>query len=58
MPDPANDNIERSAIFRVTGATYFWQFTIFDGDPTGTVYKNYSDAEFVPNFSHHKLTCF
>ena len=58
VPDPTNDNIERSAIFRVTGATYFWQFTIFDGDPTGTVYKNYSDAEFVPNFSHHKLTCF
>ncbi len=58
VPDPVNSNIGRSAIFRVTGATYFWQFTIFDGDPTGTVYKNYSDAEFVPNFSHHKLTCF
>lgn len=58
VPDPTNANIERSAIFRVTGGTYFWQFTIFDGDPTGTVYKNYSDADFVPNFSHHKLTCF
>ena len=39
VPDPTNTNIERSSIFRVTGATYFWQFTIFDGDPTGTVYK-------------------
>ena len=58
VPDPQNDNIERSAVFRVTGATYFWQFTVFDGDPNGTVYKNYSTAEFVPNFSHHKLTCF
>tara|TARA_R100001443_G_scaffold115868_2_gene134700 strand:- start:552 stop:6419 length:5868 start_codon:yes stop_codon:yes gene_type:complete len=58
VPDPTNDNIARTSIFRVTGATYFWQFTIFDGDPTGTVYKNYTDAEFVPNFSHHKLTCF
>ena len=58
VPDPSNNNIDRSSIFLVTGATYFWQFTIFDGDPSGTVYKDYSDAEFVPNFSHHKLTCF
>lgn len=58
VPDPTNNNIERSALFRITGATYFWQFTIFDGDPNGTVYKNYSDSEFVPNFSHHKLTIF
>ena len=58
VPDPQNENIERSAVFRVTGGTYFWQFTLFDGDPNGTVYKNYSTSEFVPNFSHHKLTCF
>ena len=58
VPDPQNDNIERSALFRITGATYFWQFTVFDGDPNGTVYKDYTSNEFVPNFSHHKLTCF
>ena len=58
VPNPENDNIERSAIFRVTGGSYFWQFTIFDGNPNGQVYKDYSTAKFVPNFSHHKVTGF
>jgi hypothetical protein len=58
VPDPTNDNIERSAIFRVTGACYFWQFSIFDADPNGTAFTNYTDNLVVPNFSHHKLTCF
>jgi len=58
VPNPDNDNIERSAIFRVTGACYFWQFTLFDADPNGIVYKDYTTNTFVPNFSHHKLTCF
>jgi len=58
VPNPSNDNIERSALFRITGACYFWQFTIFDADPNGTCYKDYTDNTFVPNFSHHKLTCF
>jgi len=58
VPDPENNQIERSAIFRVTGACYFWQFSFFDGDPTGIVYKDYTTNKFVPNFSHHKLTCF
>jgi len=58
VPNPENDQIERSAIFRVTGACYMWQFSIFDGDQTGTVYKDYTTNAFVPNFSHHKLTVF
>ena len=58
VPDPENDNIERTAIFRVTGACYLWQFSIFDGDPNGSVYKDYNSNLFVPNFSHHKLTVF
>jgi len=58
IPNPTNDNIERSAIFRVTGACYFWQFSILDGNPSGIVYKDYTTNTFVPNFSHHKLTCF
>lgn len=58
VPDPTNDNIEKSAIFRVTGGCYFWQFTIFDADPNGTAYKNYTNTQFTPNFSHHKLTVF
>jgi len=58
VPNPTNTNIERSAIFRVTGACYMWQFSLFDGDPNGTVYTDYTQNLLVPNFSHHKLTCF
>ena len=58
VPNPENSNIERSAIFRVTGGCYFWQFSILDGDPNGKVFKDYTTNTFVPNFSHHKLTCF
>jgi hypothetical protein len=58
VPNPTNDNIERSAIFRVTGACYLWQFSIFDADPNGICYIDYTSNTFVPNFSHHKLACF
>jgi hypothetical protein len=58
VPSPTNDAIESSAIFRVTGSCYFWQFSIFDADPNGTCYLDYTSNPFVPNFSHHKLTCF
>jgi len=58
VPSPTNDNIERSTIFRVTGGCYFWQLSLFDADPNGTCYIDYTSNTFVPNFSHHKLTCF
>jgi hypothetical protein len=58
VPNPTNDNIGRSSIFRVTGACYFWQFSLFDADPNGQCYVDYTDNLFVPNFSHHKLSCF
>jgi hypothetical protein len=58
VPNPTNNNIERSTIFRVTGACYLWQFSIFDADPNGTCYIDYTSNQFVPNFSHHKLSCF
>ena len=58
VPNPSNSAIKRSAVFRVTGACYFYSFTIFDADPNSTCYKDYTDNIFVPNFSHHKLTCF
>ena len=58
VPDPENDNIEKSAIFRVTGGCYFWQFSMFDANPNGQAYKDYTTNTFLPNFSHHKLTCF
>jgi hypothetical protein len=58
VPNPELDTIERSAIFRVTGTCYLWQFTILDADPNGVCYKDYTSNIFVPNFSHHKLTAF
>ncbi len=58
VPNPENDNIERSAIFRITGGCYFFQFTVFDANPNGNVYRDYSTGSRVSNFSHHKLTVF
>ena len=58
VPDPENDTIERSAIFRLTGACYMWQFSVFDADPNAIAYKDYTTNTFIPNFSHHKLTVF
>jgi hypothetical protein len=58
IPDPVNSNIERSAIFRLTGICYMWQFSILDADPNGSCFKDYTSNSFVPNFSHHKLTAF
>ena len=58
VPNPENDEIERSAVFRVTGGCYFWQFSILDADPNDICYKDYTTNQFVPNFSHHKLTAF
>lgn len=58
VPDPENDDIDHSAIFRVTGGCYFWQFTILDSNPNENCYKDYTQNFFIPNFSHHKLTAF
>jgi hypothetical protein len=58
VPNPTNNNIERSCIFRVTGGSYLWQFSMFDADPKGVCYLDYTSNTFVPNFSHHKLSCF
>ena len=62
VPNPTDDNVGQSAIFRITGACYFWQFTLFDGNELETVYTdpvNFSSAnKSTPTFSHHKLTCF
>jgi len=46
-----------TAIFRLTGATYFWQMSFFDGDNNGVFYRD-DLSQIAPNFSHHKLTCF
>jgi len=62
VPNPTDYELSSSAIFRVTGACYFWQFSIFDGDETGLVYTDDTDFssnnQSRPTFSHHKLTVF
>jgi len=62
VPNPTDPSVPYSAIFRVTGTCYFWQFTIFDGQdgvPVFTSNIDYSDNNrSLPTFSHHKLTAF
>ena len=62
VPNPTDPLIQKSAIFRVTGACYFWQFSFFDADESGLVYTHpsffSSNYQSIPRFSHHKLTCF
>ena len=62
VPNPTDADVDGSAIFRVTGACYFWQFSIFDGREDGVVYTDPVDFsannQSKPTFSHHKLTCF
>ena len=48
----------RTSIFRVTGGTYFWQFSFFDGSEEGVYFKPDSTETIPPKFSHHRLTCF
>jgi hypothetical protein len=58
VPNPENDNIERTAIFRLTGGCFLWNFTIFDANPAGQVYQDYTLNRRLPNYSHNKLTVF
>ena len=62
VPNPTDDSVAKSAIFKITGACYFWQFSLFDADASGLVYTNPdnfgSTYQSTPNFSHHKLSCF
>ena len=62
VPNPMDSSVSNSAIFRITGTCYFWQFSIFDGDESGVVFTDSSDFSEAnrskPTFSHHKLTCF
>ena len=62
VPNPTDTSLANSAIFRITGTCYFWQFSFFDGNENSTVYTDANDFstnnKSKPIFSHHKLTCF
>ena len=62
VPNPTDPDVDQTAIFRITGACYFWQFSIFDANEIGTVYTDPVDFSAnnrsKPSFSHHKVTCF
>jgi hypothetical protein len=58
VPDPNSSSIANSSVFKLTGSCYFFGFTIYDGDPLGSVYNTYSTTKVTPSYSHHKLTAF
>jgi len=58
VPDPLNDGVAPTSMFRVTGTCYFTAFTIFDADPLRSIFKDSTVIKSAPNYSHHKLTCF
>ena len=60
VPNPTDDLVPYSSIFRITGACYLWQFSIFDASEFETVYTQSNDftEKSTPTFSHHKLTVF
>ena len=60
VPNPTDDSVPYSSLFRITGACYLWQFSIFDASEFETVYTQHNNftEKSVPTFSHHKLTVF
>ena len=62
VPNPTDSDVPTSAIFRLTGNCFFWQFSLFDAKESDLVYtdpRNFSlGRRSKPTFSHHKLTCF
>ena len=58
IPDPHNNNLPRTSIFKVTGSCWFFGFSFFDGDQQDRTFRDYTKSVYTPNYSHHKLTCF
>ena len=56
-PDPTK-GFPRSAIFKITGGCYFWQFSLFDGLQDVYIDPGDFSKKAAPSFSHHLLTCF
>ena len=57
VPDATDASVDPTAIFRVTGGCYFWQFSIFDADRAVYYKRNYGTKQHQSK-SHHKVTVF
>ena len=57
VPDATDSSVDPTAIFRVTGGCYFWQFSIFDADRAVYYKRNYGTKQHQSK-SHHKVTVF
>ena len=57
VPDAADTSVPPTAIFRVTGGCYFWQFSIFDADRAVYYNRDYGKKQHQSK-SHHKVTVF
>ena len=63
VPSPVDNSAGNTALFRVTGGCYFWQFTVKDTILGNNTYKSASStytgtgADVMPA-SHHKVTVF
>jgi len=60
---PFEDDNSRTALFRITGGCYFWQFTMLDGDPNGIYTSGAVEPQswtttVDPQISHTNLTIF
>ena len=56
VPNPTDDDVPKSAIFRITGSCYFWQFSIFDGDENSLVYTDHQQFNEDNQSNQHSLT--
>ena len=60
VPNPTDPAAGYAGIFKLTGACYLWQFSLYDARESDLVYTSPTDWTDTakPTFSHHKLTCF
>ena len=60
VPNPTDPTAGYAGIFKITGACYLWQFSLYDARESELAYTSPTDWTDTakPTFSHHKLTCF
>ena len=56
VPNPTDPGVDKSAIFRLTGTCYFWQFSFFDGDESSFVYTDPDNFGDINRFHSYIFT--